>query len=221
MPVSVREVFMQSYTKMRSTRYNDVIMKVIPGHFVTPNSHINYYIDMTTMKTRQNEAKAAARAMSEDYVASTVVDTIVCMDGMEVIGAYMAEELTKAGIMSMNAHKTIYIMSPEYDLAGQMIVRENNQMMVRGKHCLLLLASATTGQTIARASESINYYGGTIEGISAIYSAVSKVMGYQIHALYTNADLPDYKSYPPSKCKMCQSNQAIDAICNGFGYSRL
>ena len=46
-------------------------------------------------------------------------------------------------------------------------------------------------------------------------------MGYQIHALYTNADLPDYKSYPPSKCKMCQSNQPIDAICNGFGYSRL
>ena len=147
---------MQSYTKMRSTRYNDVIMKVIPGHFVTPNSHINYYIDMTTMKTRQNEAKAAARAMSEDYVASTVVDTIVCMDGMEVIGAYMAEELTKAGIMSMNAHKTIYIMSPEYDLAGQMIVRENNQMMVRGKHCLLLLASATTVRpSPARASRSI------------------------------------------------------------------
>ena len=43
---------MQSYTKMRSTRHHDVVMKVIPGHFVTPNSHINYYIDMTTMKTR-------------------------------------------------------------------------------------------------------------------------------------------------------------------------
>lgn len=56
---------MQSYTKMRSTRHHDVVMKVIPGHFVTPNSHINYYIDMTTMKTRQNEAVAAAKAMSE------------------------------------------------------------------------------------------------------------------------------------------------------------
>ena len=54
---------MQSYTKMRSRKFPDVIMKVIPGHFVTPNSHINYYIDMTTMKTRQSEAKAAARAM--------------------------------------------------------------------------------------------------------------------------------------------------------------
>ena len=159
--------------------------------------------------------------MSENYVSSTVVDTIVCMDGMEVIGAYMADELTRSGIMSMNAHKTIYIMSPEYDLSGQMIVRENNQMMVRGKHCLLLLASATTGQTIARAQESINYYGGTIVGISAIYSAVSKVMDYPVHALYTAADLPDYKSYQPANCKMCQNNQPIDAICNGFGYSRL
>lgn len=212
---------MQSYTKMRSTRHRDVVMKVIPGHFVTPNSHINYYIDMTTMKTRQNEAMAAAHAMSGDYVISTIVDTIVCMDGMEVIGAYMAEELTRAGIMSMNAHKTIYIMTPEYDLSGQMIVRENNQMMVRGKHCLLLLASTTTGATIARAGESINYYGGTIVGISAIYSAVSKVQDYPIHALYTNADLPDYKSYAPGKCKMCQSGQRIDAICNGFGYSPL
>ena len=134
---------MQSYTKMRSTRHHDVIIKVIPGHFVTPNSHINYYSDMTTIKTRQNEAMAAARAMSENYVVSTVVDTIVCMDGMEVIGAYMAEELTRAGIMSMNAHKTIYIMSPEYDLSGQMIVRENNQMMVRGKHVLLLACPAS------------------------------------------------------------------------------
>ncbi|MDO4407547.1 MAG: orotate phosphoribosyltransferase [Eubacteriales bacterium] len=212
---------MQNYRKMRSPRHHDVIMKVIPGHFVTPNSHINYYIDMTTMKTRQNEAKAAANAMSEVYVASTVIDTIVCMDGMEVIGAYMADELTRAGIMSLNAHKTIYIMSPEYDLSGQMIVRENNQMMVRGKHCLLLLASATTGQTIARATESINYYGGTIEGISAIFSAVSKVMDRPVHALYTTADLPDYMSYQPSKCRMCQNHEPIDAICNGFGYSRL
>ena len=65
---------MQTYTKMRSRKFPDVIMKVIPGHFVTPNSHINYYIDMTTMKTRQSEAKAAARAMASTYAATTIVD---------------------------------------------------------------------------------------------------------------------------------------------------
>ena len=153
---------MQTYTKMRSRKFPDVIMKVIPGHFVTPNSHINYYIDMTTMKTRQSEAKAAARAMASTYAATTIVDTIVCMDGMEVIGAYLADELTQAGIMSMNAHKTIYVYSPEFDNRGQMIFRENSEMMIKGKHVLLLLASATTGQTILRAGESIDYYGGTV-----------------------------------------------------------
>ena len=147
---------MQTYTKMRSRKFPDVIMKIIPGHFVTPNSHINYYIDMTTMKTRQSEAKAAARAMASTYSATTIVDTIVCMDGMEVIGAYLADELTQAGVMSMNAHKTIYIYTPEFDNRGQMIFRENSEMMIKGKHVLLLLASATTGQTIQCVMKSVS-----------------------------------------------------------------
>ena len=196
-------------------------MKVIPGHFVTPNSHINYYIDMTTMRTRQSEAKAAARAMASTYAATTIVDTIVCMDGMEVIGAYLADELTQAGIMSMNAHKTIYVYSPEFDNRGQMIFRENSEMMIKGKHVLLLLASATTGQTILRAGESIDYYGGTVAGITAIFSVPTKIFGQQVHSLYKIQDLPDYHSYTASECKMCRDHIPIDAICNSFGYSKL
>lgn len=105
------------------------MLKVIPGHFVTPNSHINNYIDLTTMKTRQSEAVEVAKAISETYASSTIVDTIVCMDGMEVIGAFLADRLTRAGIMSMNQHKTIYIVRPEFDVTGQMIFRENNQVI--------------------------------------------------------------------------------------------
>ena len=212
---------MQSYTKMRSRKFPDVIMKVIPGHFVTPNSHINYYIDMTTMKTRQSEAKAAARAMASTYAATTIVDTIVCMDGMEVIGAYLADELTQAGIMSMNAHKTIYVYSPEFDNRGQMIFRENSEMMIKGKHVLLLLASATTGQTLLRAGESSVYYGGTVVGITAIFSVPTKIFGQQVHSLYKIQDLPDYHTYSASECKMCKDHIPIDAICNSFGYSKL
>ena len=176
---------------------------------------------MTTMKTRQSEAKAAARAMASTYAATTIVDTIVCMDGMEVIGAYLADELTQAGIMSMNAHKTIYVYSPEFDNRGQMIFRENSEMMIKGKHVLLLLASATTGQTILRAGESIDYYGGTVVGITAIFSVPTKIFGQQVHSLYKIQDLPDYHSYTASECKMCRDHVPIDAICNSFGYSKL
>ena len=88
-------------------------LKIIPGHFVTSQSHITHYLDMTTMKTRCAEAGRIAKLLSTRYETSTPVDTIVCLDGLEVVGAFLAEELAKAGVLSMNAHKTIYIVTPE------------------------------------------------------------------------------------------------------------
>jgi len=210
---------MENYTTIPSKKAHDVNLKVIPGHFVTPSSHINYYIDMTTMKSRQNEARAIAMALSQDIISSTIVDTIVCMDGTEVIGAYLAEELTKAGIVSMNSHKTMYIVTPEYDHAGQMIFRDNMRIAIAGKHVLMLFPSITTGTAAAHALEGINYYGGEISGISAIFSAATKIMGFTVHSLFNASDLPDYKSYDADSCAMCKNKQKIDAICNGFGYS--
>lgn len=212
---------MEGYRKIQSKNYPDIVLRVIPGHFVTAHSHINYYIDMSMMKARQNEANAIAAALSDRYLSSTIIDTIVCMDGCEVIGAYLANYLTTAGVISMNAHKTIYITTPEFNTNGQLIFRENMQPMIRDKNILLLLASATTGKTVSQSINGIQYYGGTVTGVSAIFSAASKVYDYPINALFTTADLPDYQTYDPGNCALCKSGQPVDAIANGFGYSRL
>lgn len=210
---------MQEAKKMVSKRHPGIVLRAIPGHFVTPSSHINYYLDMSMLKARQSEATEAAKAMAEAYMASTIVDTIVCMEGCEVIGAYLAEHLTRAGVHSMNAHKTIYITSPEINATGQMIFRENLKPMIRNKHVLLLLAAATTGNTMRNALDSILYYGGTITGVSAIFSAVSKVNGIPVNSLYTMADIADHKMSTPDTCPFCKEGKPIDAIANGYGYS--
>lgn len=212
---------MQDYLKIRSKVYPDIMLRVIPGHFVTPNSHINYYIDLSLMKSRMSEAEAIAKAISDQYVSSAIVDTILCLDGTEVIGAYLAEALTRAGIMSMNSHKTIYITEPEFNSAGQMMFRDNVQPMIKGKHVLILVASATTGLTLAGAVDTVKYYGGSIAGVSAIFSAAQKVYDIPIHSLFTANDLPDYRAYSHGKCQLCENNVPIDAICNGFGFSEL
>ncbi|MCR4588341.1 MAG: orotate phosphoribosyltransferase [Lachnospiraceae bacterium] len=210
---------MENYVKIQAKRSPNVNLKVIPGHFVTPNSHVNYYMDMTTMKSRLNEAKAVAVALSQDIISSTVVDTIVCMEGTSVIGAFLADELTKAGIVSMNSHKTIYIVKPEYNHGGQMIFRDNSRMMIENKHLLVLMPSITTGIAGARVVSGLTYYGGKISAIVSIFSAATKVAGYPVHALFTPADLPDYRSYLPDDCELCRMNKKIDAFCNGYGYS--
>ena len=210
---------MQDMIKIQSKKQPNVVLRVIPGHFATPNSHVNYYLDMTALKARRNEAYAAAVELSKQIAATTVIDTIVCVDGCEILGAYLAEELTKAGIYSMNSHKTMYIITPEYATSGQMVFRENLQPMVKGMNVLLLLASVTTGQTIVRAVRALGYYGATISGISAVFSAASRVAGIPINSLFTIADIPDYKTYDPDGCALCKEKKPIDAFANAFGYS--
>lgn len=207
--------------KIQSKKYSGIQLKVITGHFATPSSHINYYIDMTTMKTRQNEAVAVAKALAQKYTMTTIVDTIVCMDGCEVIGAYLADELTKAGVMSLNMHETIYVVSPEFDSGGQIIFRDNLQPMINGKNIIVLAASITTGKTVEKSLECIEYYGGKIQGISVIFSAVDQVHGMDVNMLFDKEELPDYATFKMVNCPHCKNGQKIDAIVNGFGYSRI
>ena len=198
-----------------------IALKVMPGHFATGNSHINLYIDLTTMKTRQKEAAEAARVMAKQYVSTTVVDTIVCLDGCEVIGAYFAQELSVFGIRSMNAHQTIYIITPEFRTNGQMIFQENIQPMVYGKNILLLAASTTTGDTLRKSIECIKYYGGIMQGISSIFSAVDEVEGVAVNSIFKTKDLPDYKIYSIGDCPLCRARHRLEAIVNGNGYMKL
>ena len=108
--------------------------------------------------------------------------------------APLAEELTKAGGLSMNAHQTIYITSPEYNSVGQMIFRDNVQPMINGKNVLILNGAVTTGETLARAVESVLYYGGQIRGIAAIFSAVTSVARLPVYSIFQQRDIPDYGS---------------------------
>ena len=52
-------------------------LKIISGHFITSQSHITHYLDMTTMKTRCAEAAQIARLLSAKYEATTPVDSII------------------------------------------------------------------------------------------------------------------------------------------------
>ena len=203
------------------SRRGNVVLKVIPGHFATSNSHVNYYLDMTTLKARQSEAEDAARVLVGQYISAAVVDTILCLDGTQIIGAYLAQELNRSGFMSINAHQTIYVITPEYDSYGQIIFRDNLQPMVRGKHVLILMASVTTGLTVQRAAECIQYYGGALAGVSSIFSAVSEVDGTSINAIFGVEDLPNYQTYPGHQCPLCAQGQKVDALVNSYGYSKL
>lgn len=155
------------------------------------------------------------------FINNTPVDTILCLDGTQVLGTCVADELTKSGFRTINAHETIYIIEPEFNANSQIIFRDNLQAMIRGKHVLILMASVTTGFTVMRAIEAIGYYGGMTAGVAAIYSAVDSVGDQPVRSVYNVKDLPDYESYDYRDCPYCKNGQRLDALVNSFGYSAL
>lgn len=202
-------------------RRGNVPLRVARGHFATNHSHINYYIDITFQKTRLSEAKASAYQLVSHFINDTPVDTIVCLDGTAVLGACVAEELTKSGFHTINAHQTVYVVEPEFASSSQMIFRDNIQPMIKGKHVLILMASVTTGYTAKRSIETISYYGGRVAGVAAIYRAVDEIEGYPVRSIYSIDDLPDYESYDYRNCPYCRQGVKLDALINSHGYSAL
>ena len=99
--------------KFYSQENNNLALHAIPGHFATSHSHINYYIDVTSMKARVKEAKEAAKGLYQKTGNPSYVDTVVCMDGTEMIGAFLSQEIERNGLMSVNKHETIYVVSPD------------------------------------------------------------------------------------------------------------
>ena len=207
--------------KFYSKESNMVAIHAIPGHFATSHSHINYYIDITSLKTRIQEAKEVARVLHQKIGRVSYVDTIVCMDGTEVIGAFLAEESEKEDMASTNRHETIYVVSPEMNSNNQLLFRDNIKPSIAGKHVILLSASTTTGKTIHRSLEGIRYYGGVIEAVASVFSTVSEMDGFAVHSVFHAEDLPGYAAYSADDCPFCKKGIKLDAVVNGFGYSKL
>ena len=199
----------------------NVPLRVARGHFATNHSHINYYIDITYQKTRLSEARASAYQLVSHFINNTPVDTILCLDGTAVLGACLASELTKAGFRTLNQHKSVYVVEPEYNASNQMIFRENIKPMIRGKNVLVLMASDTTGVTAKQSFEAIGYYGGMVVGVAALYRAVDTVGEFPVRSIYSLADLPDYATYDYRDCPHCKAGKKLDALVNSFGYSEL
>lgn len=210
-----------SNTMKIETKRNNLFLRVSKGHFATSNSHSNYYIDVAAQKSRLSEAKAVADELCSYYRHSTIVDTILCLDGMEVVGTCLADRLTSADFINMNAHQTIYVVTPETTNSSQLLFRDNIVPMIAGKHVLILAVSVATGRTVQTAIDAIKYYGGKVAGVSSIFATVDQCDGYTVNSVFNPKDLTDYANYSSHDCPMCKKGEKIDALINCHGYSKL
>lgn len=196
-------------------------MNIIPGHFTTSHFHLTHYLDLDNLKTNSSLAREVAIELAQPYLTSTLVDTIVCMEGTEVIGAYMAAELLQEGTSVINSGKEIHVVTPMNNIKRQLMFQSNMQELINDRNIILLVSSISSGITINSALECLSYYGGILVGISALFNAYHEKFDQEIHSLFTNEDIPDYKIFRPSDCALCKEGQKLDAIIINDGYTKI
>ena len=218
--MSLDSKIVKFYAQKKNT---DLPLKAIPGHFITNHSHINYFMELTSTKTVYREAKGAADVLSRKYKNQIPVDTILCMDGTEVIGTLLAEKLADSHLgRGTHAKKEVAIVTPEQNAnTSQLIFRDNYKPLIQNRDCIVLMASITTGFTVHKAIETIQFYGGVPRGVSSIFSNINQMDGVAIDSIFDVSVLPDYRSYDYTNCPYCKQGIKVDALVNRNGYSML
>lgn len=205
-----------------SLKHNPAIaVKVIPGHFTTSHFHLTHYLDLDNLKNNSSLARAVAKEFARPYLSTTPIDTIVCMEGTELIGAYLAEELKNDGLSVVNADREIYVLTPLNNVHKQLMFQSNTQELIVDHNVLLLVTSISSGITVKSALDCLAYYGGNLVGISALYKSYDKELEQKFHYLFTSEDVPGYKMFSPGKCEMCESGRKLDAIIMHGGYTKI
>lgn len=203
------------------TKSPDLHLDVYKGHFATSHSHMNYFIDIASNKSSMKEARAIAKELAENYKVTTMVDTILCLDGTEVIGACLAGELSRSDLFGVNADREIFVLTPEHVGGSQLYFRDNTAPMVMGKDVLILAASVVTGYTAESAVEAVRYFGGHPVGICSIFARITQCVGLPVRSVFDHNDLEGYIMSPAVSCPMCRRGEKITALVNSFGCSAL
>ena len=69
--------------------------------------------------------------------------------------------------------------------------------------------------------ECVQYYGGSTAGIATIFSDITQVEGVPVQSIFTKEDVSGYATYSTQECPLCKHGAKLDALVNGYGYSKL
>ncbi len=194
-------------------------LTIYPGHFATSHAHVDNYISMTEVRTSSVMASETADELSKVFKYMQV-DTIICLEYTQNIGALLAKELSD-GRREINSGRDIHVITPSINSNNQLTFTSDTQPFVTDRNVLILLSTISTGRSLARAQECVGYYGGKLVGIGAIFSAIDESDGVPVHSIFKPEDLGSYNSYRSDECPFCKAGRKLDGFITTGGYTEL
>lgn len=195
-------------------------LNIYPGHFATSHAHVDNYISMTEVRSNATMASEAADMLAKQF-RYTEIDTIVSLEYTQMIASFIAKDLSSGGGRDVNSGKDIYVSTPSINSNNQLTFSSDMQRFITNKNILLLVATASTGRSLARAAECISYYGGRIVAIGSIFSAISESAGIPVASVFQRGDLGEYNNFKSDECPLCKNGRKLDGFITTGGLTEL
>ena len=194
-------------------------LSIYSGHFATGHAHVDRYISMTEIRSNAAMAAEAADEISK-FFRCTPIDTIICLENTQVIGAFIAQDLIDSS-HSVNSGATVNIITPGINSNNQLVFSSDMQQYVTNRNILLLMSTVSTGRSLARAAECIRYYGGKPVGIGSIFSAVEEAAGLPVHSIFMRSESNEYNVYRSDECPLCKNGRKLDGFVTVGGCTEI
>ena len=136
-------------------------LTIYPGHYATSHAHVDNYISMTEVRTNASMAAETAEELAKVFKYMQV-DTIICLEFTQNIGALLARELSGSR-REINSGKDIHVITPSINSNNQLTFTSDTQPFVTNQNVLILLSTISTGRSLSRAQECVGYYGGRLD----------------------------------------------------------
>ncbi|MBQ1684480.1 MAG: orotate phosphoribosyltransferase [Clostridia bacterium] len=194
-------------------------LTIYPGHYATSHAHVDNYISMTEVRTSSTMTAETADELAKVFKYMQI-DTIICLEYTQNIGAMLANVLT-SGRREVNSGNDIHIITPSINSNNQLTFTSDTQPFVTGRNVLILLSTISTGRSLSRAQECVGYYGGKLVGIGAIFSAIDESDGIPVHSIFQPSDLGSYNNYHSNECPYCKAGRKLDGFITTGGLTEL
>lgn len=194
-------------------------LNIYPGHFATSHAHVDNYISMTEVRNSSMMAAEAADMLAASFKYNQI-DTIICLEFTQMIGAFIAKDLSQSS-RSVNSDNDIHVITPQINSNNQLSFNSDMQVYVTDRNVLLLISTVSTGRSLARAVECITYYGGNLVGIGSIFSAIDEMGNLPIKSIFHRSDIGEYNDYRSEECPLCKRGRKVDGLINTGGYTKL
>ncbi|MDD2955337.1 MAG: hypothetical protein PHD67_03355 [Oscillospiraceae bacterium] len=180
-------------------------LTVTREHAAEPGCHMNRRVGTAGLRHSGKLAREAARLLAAPYQAGALVELILCEQGCEVVGSFLACELSGGNALSLNRGCDIRVAAFRWEEERPVLLEPEP---LSGQSVLLLADRLFPPDKALCCAQWAAAQEAALSGVCALFGTPGKVGWRRVHCLFSAVEVPGFHFWPEEECPLCRAEKA-------------